>query len=245
MLRGIWCAGAMVGIVVAAGSAAAQDRQQPPERTAQQPERRGQEPQAERPAAGAVDMAAIVQAMEEGTRKTKEHAELAQAEGMWSFEGKHWMAPGSPAGEMTGTVKMKSILDGRWLQEKVESEVEGMPFQGISMVGFDSVRGKYISTWVDSMSNGMMYSEGEAQPDGSIVLQGKVSCPIAKDEKPVKIVMRNEGRDKMKFEMFEPAPGTGEMFKVMELNYTRTGPLPRDEADGGRMKGGMERGKGG
>src|SRR3546814_8456449 len=40
----------------------------------------------------------------------------------------------------------------------------GQPFNGIGFMGYDNVRGKYVASWVDDMSTGLMTSEGDYDP---------------------------------------------------------------------------------
>ena len=42
----------------------------------------------------------------------------------------------------------------------------GTPFTGHGMTGYDNVTGKYWSTWTDSMSTGIMVSEGSCDAEG-------------------------------------------------------------------------------
>jgi len=66
--------------------------------------------------------------------------------------------------EETGTATRSMTLDGRVLVEDVSSSMMGSPFTGHGMMGYDNVTGKYWSTWNDSMSTGLMVSEGTAIP---------------------------------------------------------------------------------
>ena len=61
-------------------------------------------------------------------------------------------------------------LDGRVLIEEVTSSMMGMPFTGHGMTGYDNVTGKYWSTWTDSMSTGLMVSEGTCDAQDNLHL---------------------------------------------------------------------------
>ena len=69
-----------------------------------------------------------------------------------------------PAMEDTGPATRTMTLGGRVLVEEVSGSMMGMPFTGHGMMGFDNVSGKYWSTWNDSMSTGIMMSEGTWTP---------------------------------------------------------------------------------
>ena len=88
------------------------------------------------------------------------HQALASTAGSYDLKIKSWHEPGGPAMEDTGTATRTMALGGRVLVEEVSSSMMGMPFTGHAMTGFDNVSGKYWSTWNDSMSTGIMVSEG-------------------------------------------------------------------------------------
>ena len=81
-------------------------------------------------------------------------------------QGQELARAGAPAMEETGTATRTMALGGRVLVEDVKSTMMGMPFTGHGMMGYDNVTGKYWSTWMDSMSTGMMMSEGTCDAKG-------------------------------------------------------------------------------
>src|SRR4029453_12768710 len=89
-----------------------------------------------------------------------EHKALAATAGSYDIKVRSWMEPGAPPMEETGTATRAMALDGRVRVEQVSSTMMGSPFPGHGMLGYDNVTGKYWSTWNDSMSTGLMVSEG-------------------------------------------------------------------------------------
>jgi hypothetical protein len=61
---------------------------------------------------------------------------------------------------MTG--RIKAILDGRFVLHEYRGSLQGKPFEGIAVYGFDLATNKFQSVWADSfhMSTGIMFSEG-------------------------------------------------------------------------------------
>jgi hypothetical protein len=51
-------------------------------------------------------------------------------------------------------------LGGFWLIGEFQGEFMGMPFKGRSIDGYDQLKKKYVSLWVDSFSSFPMVSEG-------------------------------------------------------------------------------------
>ena len=76
------------------------------------------------------------------------------------MKAKSWHEPGGPADEESGTATRTMALDGRVLVEDFKGTMMGNPFSGHGMTGYDNVSGKYWSTWTDSMSTGLMISQG-------------------------------------------------------------------------------------
>ena len=105
------------------------------------------------------------------------HQALASSAGNYDLKIKSWHEPGAPAMEDTGTAKRSMALGGRVLVEELSSSMMGMPFTGHGMIGFDNVSGKYWSTWNDSMSTGIMVSEGTCDAKRAVASSGAGTIP--------------------------------------------------------------------
>ena len=79
-------------------------------------------------------------------------------EGMFSCLA-GFMEPGEPM-ESTGKSVIKSVMDGRYIEEHFTSDMMGQPFVGRSILGYDNVKGKYVSIWFDNMGTGISQMEG-------------------------------------------------------------------------------------
>lgn len=90
------------------------------------------------------------------------HAKLAELVGEWSGVTKTWFEPDVVADEspMSGSIKL--ILDGRFAMYEYNGEMQGKPFEGVAIIGFDIATDKWQIAWVDSfhMSTAIMLSEG-------------------------------------------------------------------------------------
>ena len=56
------------------------------------------------------------------------HKQLASLAGSWTTKTKEWMEPGKPPMESTGSVEMKTLLDGRFLQQEFTGNMMGQPY---------------------------------------------------------------------------------------------------------------------
>jgi hypothetical protein len=89
-----------------------------------------------------------------------EHELLKKFVGEWdvtvSFMGK----------ESKGSASYKIDFGGFWLTEEFKGTFEGQKFEGRATTGYDPLRKKYVSTWIDSMSPSIIVMEGGFDKDG-------------------------------------------------------------------------------
>jgi hypothetical protein len=166
----------------------------------------------------AEDMQAYMTAATPG----KEHEFLMREIGDWDCETTMWMTPDSEAIESTGTATVKPILDGRYTQVEWKGEMPGMgPYNGLGTYGYDNVKKKYVSTWMDNMSTGMMVGEGELSEDGKkLTWEYKGHCPIQKKEIVMRQIETITSPTTKTLEFFGPDK-TGKDYKHMEIKLTK------------------------
>jgi hypothetical protein len=148
------------------------------------------------------------------------HQMLASTVGTYDIKIKSWHDPNGPATEETGTATRKMILGGRVLVEDVNSTMMGSPFSGQGLRGYDNVSGKYWSLWMDSMSTGMMTSEGTCDDKNGCTFNGSWNDPITKGPYKVRMTTRWTTPTTEVFEMYGPGKDGKEM-KMMEITYTK------------------------
>jgi len=90
-----------------------------------------------------------------------QHELIAKHVGTFDVAIKSWMDPEAPPVESMGVAIRTVQMGGRIMHEDFQADMMGMPFTGLSRSGYDNVSGRYWSTWTDSMSTGIMVSEGE------------------------------------------------------------------------------------
>ena len=148
------------------------------------------------------------------------HEALASTVGSYDLAIKSWHEQGELPREETGTATRTMALGGRVMMEAVKSSMMGMPFTGHLMMGYDNVSGKYWSTWTDSMSTGMMMSEGTCDSENACSLTGSYNDPIKKGPVTMRITTRWTSPTTQIFEMHGPGKDGKEM-KMMEMTYTK------------------------
>jgi len=156
----------------------------------------------------------------------KEHQEMAAKAGKWDLDISMWMDPAAPPTKSTGTAEYKVAMDGRYVIEHVDSMMDMgggmmMPFKGMAVAGFDNMKKKYFSTWIDNMGTGVMISEG-TKSGNVTTLEGMHSDCMSGQSVKHKMVMTDVDKDNFKFEMFGPG-ADGKDMKHMEIVYKRNG----------------------
>ncbi|MGZ8394793.1 MAG: DUF1579 domain-containing protein [Nitrospira sp.] len=167
---------------------------------------------------------AEMQAMMETYKKLatpgEPHKQLAGLAGSWTTNTKSWMDPNKPPIESAGTAEMKVLLDGRFLQQEFTGEMMGQPFSGVGIDGYDNLRKKYVTTWIDTMGTGIFSMEGTASADGkTITLKGQ-HAEAGGGHMTHRAVWKISDNNTQTFVMYGTHKGGKEM-KMMEITYTR------------------------
>ena len=148
------------------------------------------------------------------------HKQLAGLVGSWGTKTRAWMEPDKPPMEGTGVCEQKMLLDGRYLQQKYTGEMMGSPFSGINLIGYNNHTGKYVSTWIDSMSTGIYYFEGTAGEDGKTITQESSYDDPVRGPMTWRSVMRIVDSNNVEYEMYL-IPKAGKEEKMMEMTLAR------------------------
>jgi hypothetical protein len=148
------------------------------------------------------------------------HQALAESAGNYDLKIKSWHEPGAPAMEDTGTATRSMALGGRVLVEEVNGSMMSMPFTGHGMMGFDNVSGNYWSTWNDSMSTGIMVSDGTCDAQKTCTFTGSWNDALKKGPVTARMTTRWTSPTTEVFEMYGPGKDGKEM-KMMEITYTK------------------------
>jgi hypothetical protein len=170
---------------------------------------------------GTADTEEMMKKMEVAGTPGAPHKALDALVGEWNAEAKFWMTPDAPPSECKGTATVRSIHDGRFVQEEFSGDFMGQPFKGLGITGYDNMKKKYVSTWTDNMSTAIMTTEGTADSSGKkFTFHGKADCPITGEkDKVTKCILRIDSPTKHTFEMHDPS--LGDKSKTGEIVYTR------------------------
>lgn len=168
------------------------------------------------------DMEAMAALFEAYATPGPYHQRLANRVGEWAFTGTFVMDPDAPPETSTGTSRIESIWDGRYLIEHLESEWMGQPFFGMAVIGYDNIKKQYVSIWIDSMSTGITLSESvNIHADGTTIeYLGEAPDPIAGTYKTMRTVERVIDDNTINVKMYDHTPD-GREFVTMDITYKR------------------------
>lgn len=164
--------------------------------------------------------ARMMQAYQKAGALGPQHAALAREVGTYDLKIRSWDKPGAPPTDETGTATRAMALDGRVMTEDLQSKMHGQPFTGHGMQGYDNVSGKWWSTWNDSMSTGVMVSDGTCDDHSACTFTGSWNDPVTKGKVNARMTTKWTSPTVQVFEMYAPGPD-GKEAKMMELTYTR------------------------
>jgi hypothetical protein len=180
---------------------------------------------------GAEEMKKMMEQMMELGKPGENHKLLAELVGSWTYTLKMQMDPstGKPS-ESKGTAVRKAIMDGHYFVADVtgkfqmpgkDGKMMDMNFKGMAVEGYDNVKKKFVSSWIDNMSTLIMNSEGTYDA-ATKTFTYMADCEMMPGMKmKIREVVKVVDKDHHNFEWYEDK-GQGES-KTMEISYTRSG----------------------
>ena len=174
----------------------------------------------------------MMKQMVEMSKLNENHKMLADMDGNWNYAIKMWMNPDPSAKpqESKGTATRKSVMGGRYVVMDVTGKMQmpdqagkmkDMEFKGMGVEGYDNVKQKFVSSWIDNMGTGIQFSDGTYDPATKTLTYTSEIEMMHGMKMPVREVIRLTDKDHMKLEWYETHGGQEK--KTMEIAYTRAG----------------------
>ena len=183
-----------------------------------------------KPADAKPDDAQMMTMMLDLAKPGENHKIIEGLTGSWTYTTKLWMSPdtNTPPMESSGKAVARAIMGGRYVQTDNTSKMQmpgpdgkmmDMDFHGMEIDGFDNVKKKFVSSWVDNMGTGIMLSEGTYDPDTKTITFTSEEEPMPGMKMKVRELMKLTDKDHHTFEFYEDRGGTE--VKTMEITSTR------------------------
>ena len=174
----------------------------------------------------------MMKQMMELSKLNENHKLLADMDGNWNFAIKMWMNPDPNAKpqESKGTATRKSAMGGRYAVMDVtgkmqmpgeDGKMKDMQFKGMGIEGYDNVKKKFVSSWIDNMGTGIQFSEGTYDPATKTFTYTSEIEMMPGMKTPVREVIKVPDNNHMSLEWYETRGGQEK--KTMEIAYTRAG----------------------
>jgi Protein of unknown function (DUF1579) len=183
-------------------------------------------------ATGQPDPQEMMKQMMEMSKLNENHKLLADMNGSWNYTIKFWMNPdpNAPPQESKGTATRKSVMGDRYFVMDVtgkmqmpgeDGKMKDMQFKGMAVEGYDNMKKKFVSSWIDSMGTGIQFSEGTYDPATKTFTFNMEVEMMPGMKTPVREVIKITDKDHMMLEWYENRGGQEK--KTMEIAYTRAG----------------------
>jgi hypothetical protein len=153
-----------------------------------------------------------------------QHEHLKKLLGVWHGKSKMYMGSENPTpADGTCTWTVTSIFGDRFVKCDLDAEIPGMgPYKGLGFAGFDNISQKFVATWLDTMSTGIMNGVGELSKDASVLTWNyATNCPVSKKPVTVREVHTFTGPSTMTFDMYTTDPKSGKEYQCMRVEFTR------------------------
>ena len=148
------------------------------------------------------------------------HEHLAPFVGTWKGDVTSWMAPNAEPMVDEGTAEVSWIMGGRFLEWKLSGNFGGVPFEGLSLEGYNNGDQRYEAIWIDNFGTLIHYYSGACSDDG---IRRKMETTFTDPMTGGTIFYRSEytwkDDDHYTFTAYMDK-GAGE-FKNMEIRWTR------------------------
>src|SRR5260370_34235125 len=107
-----------------------------------------------------------------------EHARLTAMVGTWDVEMTFWFQPGPPGIATKGKSTIQAMLNGLFIEEKIEGTLNGAPFTTLAWTGFNTVTHQYEATRIAS-TNTMRIAETGTYDEQAKQFELKADYPLA------------------------------------------------------------------
>lgn len=164
---------------------------------------------------------AASQAMPPMPKPGPEHALFKEDVGTWDASVESFMAPGAPPMTSKGVETNTIGCSGLCLITEFKGEMmPGSAYEGHGVSTWDPAKKKYVGSWTDSMSAGLMISEGTWDP-AARTMTGYMEGPdMSGATVKMRSVVEYKGAGSRVFTMYGPGP-EGKEAVAMRITYAR------------------------
>jgi len=170
--------------------------------------------------APAMDPAAVQKAMEAYAKPGEMHKWLAKFTGTWDGRIVEFSNPTKP--DTTKAVEVVGMtLNGLYQTTSFTGRVQGMPFEGRSITGYDNAKKLFVNSWIDNMSSGIISMTGTYdEKTKTLNFSGTQTNPVTAKDMNIRQEMIVVDDDSYTLVMYGEGPD-GKEAKFMEGFFKR------------------------
>jgi len=176
-------------------------------------------PRSSRVAAIAAIVVAAVVSVGAAPPTDVEHARLAAMCGVWDVDVTFWLQPGRPGASSTGTSTISPLLDGLFIEERIEGTLNGAPFTTLAWTGFNTATRQYEATRIAS-TNTIRIAESGGYDESANQFELHADYPLAGDTWRQRTLIQVISHDAMIATSYLSFGAVPE-WKAVEIKYTR------------------------
>lgn len=150
-----------------------------------------------------------------------EHAVLARRVGSWDVTVQSWRAPDAAPRESKGTSQWRALLGERFFEERFEIVTPDGTYSAIGVAGFDKIRRRYVSTWIDNEGTAILHSTGTADTAGKVLtFASDTPDPVRSEVRQIRTVETEIDANTWTMEAYRTDP-TGREYRSAIFTYRR------------------------
>jgi hypothetical protein len=155
----------------------------------------------------------------QATQPDPEHARLTAMAGVWDVEVTFWLRPSGPGIASKGVSTIQPLFGGLFVEERIESTLNGVPFTTLAWTGFNTFTHRYEATRISS-TNTIRIAETGTYDENTKQFELSAEYPLAGDTWRQRTVIQPTSADTMTATSYLSF-GTVPEWKGVEIKYTR------------------------
>ena len=151
-----------------------------------------------------LDSATIASAWEDYGKTGPNHKLIDTLAGTWQEEIKFYMDGVDTPQTVKMTAVIAPVLNGLYQQTLHRGKIDGLPYEGRAILGFNKANKKFEYTWIDNFSSGMMYLSGDLDSVTNLInLTGKMADPVTGKEIGIRQTIEMPGNKKQHIKLYD------------------------------------------
>ena len=151
----------------------------------------------------------------------EEHKILAELAGRWKARVMVRVNPDRVSEESDGTSEGTMIMGGRYVQLIHKGTLNGQPFEGEMVIGYDNIAKKYVGQWIDNMGTSIVHYDGTFDKRLRRLFMGaRFVDPMTRQPVKVRAITTFVDPNNWTYEEFS-TPDGGKEWQSLKITFTK------------------------